>query len=176
MPPSGERGRPHVRLRSPGLAPSQEGRRLLDRLVFQRTRTGSWWCSFTPMKCSVDCKLGVVGGMQGWAVADRLLLLLRPLQAQVHFLGNLVVWLSGTAALLAYAGLLLFYLLRRQRQCLDLPHAPVGQVLPSGTGGLVGHCCWGHRLGREQDRNYNEMRLINIRVSKNISWWDLYGS
>ena len=104
------------------------------------------------MKCSVDCKLGVVGGMQGWAVADRLLLLLRPLQAQVHFLGNLVVWLSGTAALLAYAGLLLFYLLRRQRQCLDLPQhqwdkfCQVGQVGSWAT--AAGGTGWeGNRIG-----------------------------
>ena len=45
-------------------------------------------------------------------------------QAQVHFLGNIVIWLSGTMAMLAYLALFVVYLLRRQRSCYDLPETP----------------------------------------------------
>jgi len=41
--------------------------------------------------------------------------------AQVHFIGNIVIWLSGTASLVVYLALFLIYLLRRQRSCNDLP-------------------------------------------------------
>lgn len=42
------------------------------------------------------------------------------LQAQVHLLGNLVVWLSGSVSLILYSILLTFYLIRRRRRCYDL--------------------------------------------------------
>ncbi|KAG8277701.1 Protein O-mannosyl-transferase 1 [Homalodisca vitripennis] len=57
---------------------------------------------------------------------------------QVHLLGNLVIWYSGTAGLLAYCSLLVFYLLRRRRQCYDLPEEEwhrfiqIGEVLLCG--------------------------------------------
>lgn len=41
-------------------------------------------------------------------------------QAQIHLIGNIVIWYSGSAALLVYVGLLVFYLLRRRRLCFDL--------------------------------------------------------
>ena len=41
--------------------------------------------------------------------------------AQVHLLGNVAVWYAGTASLLAYGALLAVYLLRRRRQCYDIP-------------------------------------------------------
>ncbi|KAJ4442184.1 hypothetical protein ANN_12050 [Periplaneta americana] len=40
--------------------------------------------------------------------------------AQVHLLGNLVVWLSGSASIMLYCVLLTFYLIRRRRQCFDI--------------------------------------------------------
>ncbi|KAG0721721.1 Protein O-mannosyltransferase 1 [Chionoecetes opilio] len=40
--------------------------------------------------------------------------------AQVHFLGNIVTWLSGTLSVVAYLALFVVYLLRRQRSCYDL--------------------------------------------------------
>ncbi|XP_063601521.1 protein O-mannosyltransferase 1-like isoform X1 [Penaeus indicus] len=58
--------------------------------------------------------------------------------AQVHFLGNIVTWLSGTVALVGYLGLFILYLLRRQRACYDLPEAmwnkfcTIGEVLGVG--------------------------------------------
>ena len=41
--------------------------------------------------------------------------------AQVHLLGNVAVWYAGTASLAAYGALLAVYLLRRRRQCYDIP-------------------------------------------------------
>lgn len=42
------------------------------------------------------------------------------LQAQIHLLGNIVIWYSATLCLFVYCCLLIFYLLRRRRQCYDL--------------------------------------------------------
>nr|XP_045592731.1 protein O-mannosyltransferase 1-like isoform X2 [Procambarus clarkii] len=58
--------------------------------------------------------------------------------AQVHFIGNIVTWLSGTLSLVAYGGLFLVYLLRRQRACYDLPEnawnkfCSIGEILGVG--------------------------------------------
>ncbi|XP_071520863.1 protein O-mannosyltransferase 1 isoform X1 [Panulirus ornatus] len=58
--------------------------------------------------------------------------------AQIHFIGNVVTWLSGTLGLIVYIGLFLFYLLRRQRACYDLPedawnkYCTFGEVLGIG--------------------------------------------
>ncbi|EAT48016.1 AAEL000855-PA [Aedes aegypti] len=40
--------------------------------------------------------------------------------AQIHLLGNLVIWYSATLAIVAYIGLLVFYLIRRRRKFFDL--------------------------------------------------------
>ncbi|CAH0558350.1 unnamed protein product [Brassicogethes aeneus] len=40
--------------------------------------------------------------------------------AQIHLLGNVVLWFSATFGLLAYCGVLVFYMLRRRRECYDL--------------------------------------------------------
>lgn len=42
------------------------------------------------------------------------------MQAQIHLIGNIVIWYSGTAALAVYAVLFAWYMLRRRRQCHDL--------------------------------------------------------
>ncbi|XP_014672855.1 PREDICTED: protein O-mannosyltransferase 1-like [Priapulus caudatus] len=58
--------------------------------------------------------------------------------AQIHLLGNFVIWYSGVAAGLAYCGLLVFYLIRRQRQCYDIDEGTwnkfrgIGEVLLGG--------------------------------------------
>lgn len=41
-------------------------------------------------------------------------------QAQIHLLGNIALWYSATFGLLLYVALLVFYLLRRRRQIIDL--------------------------------------------------------
>lgn len=41
-------------------------------------------------------------------------------QAQVHLLGNIAIWYTCSSGVLGYSGLLVFYLLRRRRQCYDI--------------------------------------------------------
>lgn len=66
------------------------------------------------------------------------LLLCYILQAQVHLLGNPVVWYSATSGVVVYTGLLVFYLLRRRRLCYDIREdvwnrfTTVGEVLLGG--------------------------------------------
>nr|CAH7742103.1 unnamed protein product [Callosobruchus chinensis] len=58
--------------------------------------------------------------------------------AQVHLLGNIVIWYSATFGLLLYATLLIIYLLRRRRQCYDIDDATwtrfktVGEIFMTG--------------------------------------------
>ncbi|EFN88395.1 protein O-mannosyltransferase 1 [Harpegnathos saltator] len=40
--------------------------------------------------------------------------------AQVHLLGNLAIWYSGTTSVIVYSTLLVFYLMRRRRKCFDI--------------------------------------------------------
>ncbi|XP_018574130.1 protein O-mannosyltransferase 1 isoform X2 [Anoplophora glabripennis] len=40
--------------------------------------------------------------------------------AQIHLLGNIIIWYSATICLFVYSCLLIFYLLRRRRLCYDL--------------------------------------------------------
>lgn len=40
--------------------------------------------------------------------------------AQIHLIGNVVIWYSGSMAVLIYVSLLFYYLLRRRRQCYDI--------------------------------------------------------
>ncbi|XP_015189217.1 PREDICTED: protein O-mannosyltransferase 1 isoform X3 [Polistes dominula] len=40
--------------------------------------------------------------------------------AQIHLLGNIAIWYSGTAALIVYTALLIFYIMRRRRMCFDV--------------------------------------------------------
>lgn len=49
-------------------------------------------------------------------------------QAQIHLLGNIVIWASASLATATYTLLFLWYLLRRRRNVRDLPE---GQCSPS---------------------------------------------
>lgn len=40
---------------------------------------------------------------------------------QIHLLGNILIWYTGTLSLLIYAALFVFYMIRRHRLCYDLP-------------------------------------------------------
>ncbi|XP_032664728.1 protein O-mannosyltransferase 1 [Odontomachus brunneus] len=40
--------------------------------------------------------------------------------AQVHLLGNIAIWYSGTTSVIVYSALLIFYLMRRRRKCFDI--------------------------------------------------------
>ncbi|XP_077918043.1 protein O-mannosyl-transferase 1 isoform X2 [Halichoerus grypus] len=50
--------------------------------------------------------------------------------AQIHLLGNVVIWASASLATLVYALLFLWYLLRRRRSIRDLPEALAQGGLP----------------------------------------------
>ncbi|XP_013842435.1 protein O-mannosyl-transferase 1 isoform X4 [Sus scrofa] len=68
--------------------------------------------------------------------------------AQIHLLGNVVIWASASLATLAYVLLFLWYLLRRRRHICDLPEGNVHDVclprdrvavrFPHGLPGLSG--------------------------------------
>lgn len=45
-------------------------------------------------------------------------------QAQIHLLGNIVIWASASLATLVYALLFIWYLFRRRRRVCDLPEGP----------------------------------------------------
>ncbi|KAF2354988.1 Protein O-mannosyl-transferase C-terminal four TM domain, partial [Trinorchestia longiramus] len=69
-------------------------------------------------------------GVAYWIDADS--------NAQIHFVGNIVTWYTGTACLFLFSALLVFYVLRRQRSCYDIPDETwdklcnLGQVLGGG--------------------------------------------
>ena len=43
--------------------------------------------------------------------------------AQINLLGNPLLWWAGTAAIMAFTALLVFYLMRRRRRVFDLAHS-----------------------------------------------------
>lgn len=63
----------------------------------------------------------------------------RTSNAQIHLLGNVAIWYSGTAAFIAYVALLVLYLLRRRRQCYDIDEATWMQFRACGEVLLVGY-------------------------------------
>ncbi|KOC67579.1 Protein O-mannosyltransferase 1 [Habropoda laboriosa] len=58
--------------------------------------------------------------------------------AQVHLLGNIAIWYSGTVCVIIYTFLLIFYMLRRRRMCFDIAHeewnkfSNIGSILLTG--------------------------------------------
>lgn len=58
--------------------------------------------------------------------------------AQVHLLGNVIIWYSGTICILIYSSLLVLYMLRRRRMCFDIAHeewcrfSNIGSILLAG--------------------------------------------
>nr|CAG4647668.1 EOG090X015P [Moina brachiata] len=59
--------------------------------------------------------------------------------AQIHLLGNVLIWLSATVALIVYCALLLFYLLRQRRQCFDIHPEAWDQFRTTGEVLLLGY-------------------------------------
>ena len=51
------------------------------------------------------------------------------LQAQIHLVGNLLIWYSGSIAVVVFAGILLFHLLRRRRACYDISQGKIEPLL-----------------------------------------------
>lgn len=54
-------------------------------------------------------------------------------QSQIHLLGNISIWYSGTAALFTYFGLFIFYSLRRHRLCYDISDAAWNHFVSTGS-------------------------------------------
>ena len=50
-------------------------------------------------------------------------------QAQIHLVGNLVIWYSGSIAVAVFAAVLLFHLLRRRRACYDISQGTIQSIL-----------------------------------------------
>lgn len=63
----------------------------------------------------------------------------RSSNAQIHLLGNVAIWYSGTAALIEYVALIVLYLLRRRRQCYDIDDATWTQFCVCAEVFLVGY-------------------------------------
>ncbi|XP_011506531.1 PREDICTED: protein O-mannosyltransferase 1 [Ceratosolen solmsi marchali] len=59
--------------------------------------------------------------------------------AQVHLLGNVIIWYSGTIALLFYSSLLIFYLMRRQRMYHDILEDEWSRFITVGEIFLIGY-------------------------------------
>lgn len=61
--------------------------------------------------------------------------------AQIHLLGNIMIWYSATIALGVYCSLLVVYLLRRRRQCFDIHEEAWTQFCTTGEVLLLGYVC-----------------------------------
>ncbi|XP_022902298.2 protein O-mannosyltransferase 1 [Onthophagus taurus] len=59
--------------------------------------------------------------------------------AQIHLLGNLLIWYSSTISLFLYSSLLIFYLLRRRRKCYDIPEKMYENFVLVGEVFFVGY-------------------------------------
>ncbi|KAG7201312.1 hypothetical protein KM043_004084 [Ampulex compressa] len=59
--------------------------------------------------------------------------------AQVHLLGNIIIWYSGTVAVVVYTSLLIFYMLRRRRMCFDIIEAEWNRFANIGSVLLYGY-------------------------------------
>ncbi|KAJ8920574.1 hypothetical protein NQ315_004713 [Exocentrus adspersus] len=59
--------------------------------------------------------------------------------AQIHLLGNVIIWYSATVCLFCYCCLLVFYLLRRRRLCYDLDETNWNQFQLIGEVFLAGY-------------------------------------
>ena len=57
---------------------------------------------------------------------------------QVHLMGNIVVWYTGTICLFLYSSLLVFYLLRRRRLIFDIPETEFASFCTAGEVLLTG--------------------------------------
>ncbi|XP_032598902.1 protein O-mannosyltransferase 1 [Drosophila grimshawi] len=59
--------------------------------------------------------------------------------AQIYLLGNVLIWYMASAGLLIYAGLLIFYALRRRRLCFDISAVEWRRFLIAGDTFFVGY-------------------------------------
>lgn len=59
--------------------------------------------------------------------------------AQIHLIGNIVIWYSGTLAILIYVSFFVLYLLRRRRQLFDISEKKWKQFCACGNIFFVGY-------------------------------------
>ncbi|CAH1786387.1 unnamed protein product [Owenia fusiformis] len=59
--------------------------------------------------------------------------------AQIHLIGNPVIWFSCVLGVFFYLGLIVFYMLRRQRLCFDVPEGEWQRFLFTGVVFLSGY-------------------------------------
>merc|ERR1712020_411554 len=59
--------------------------------------------------------------------------------AQVHLLGNIVIWYTCSSGVALYTGLLIFYLLRRRRLCYDISEESWDRFVAAGEVLLMGY-------------------------------------
>ena len=59
--------------------------------------------------------------------------------AQVHLLGNIAIWYSGTGCVIIYSLLLIFYMLRRRRMCFDIAQEEWNKFSNVGSIFLAGY-------------------------------------
>ncbi|KAJ0181996.1 hypothetical protein K1T71_002718 [Dendrolimus kikuchii] len=64
--------------------------------------------------------------------------------AQIHLIGNLVTWYTGTLSVIAYSALLVFYTIRQHRNCIDLPPRALQKFYDAGYILFFGY--WIHYL------------------------------
>nr|CAG4638251.1 EOG090X015P [Cyclestheria hislopi] len=75
--------------------------------------------------------LTLTRGIAYWVAPDS--------NAQIHLLGNILIWYSATVALGIYSALLVFYLLRRRRMCFDIDQEAWEQFQTTGEVLLLGY-------------------------------------
>lgn len=59
--------------------------------------------------------------------------------AQIHLLGNILIWYTGSLSIVTYAALYAFYLMRRRRLCYDLSPSEWSRFLLAGELFLAGY-------------------------------------
>ena len=98
---------------------------------------------------------------------------------QVHLMGNIVVWYTGSICLLLYSSLLVFYLLRRRRLIYDMPEAEflIRTVIRNDTDLLkrsvdlqAFKVDMEARLTRTYRQAYDNLEGVKLRRKRNIRW------
>ncbi|XP_026726987.1 protein O-mannosyltransferase 1 [Trichoplusia ni] len=64
--------------------------------------------------------------------------------AQVHLIGNLITWYTGSISVLLYSGFLVLYAIRQRRACTDLPPMALQKFYDAGCILFLGY--WIHYL------------------------------
>ncbi|XP_013793858.1 protein O-mannosyl-transferase 1-like [Limulus polyphemus] len=59
--------------------------------------------------------------------------------AQIHLIGNVVIWYSATVGMFVYLAIFLFYILRRRRACYDIPEDTWEKFCVIGKLFLIGY-------------------------------------